>query len=195
MAKDSGILLRVITNAFIFLHTGACVASILLIVVHQNFAHQRIIYERLLRSTTLQETTSQQKLFSLEIELNSVQSLFAAEIQDALRSIGFDFELTQNTMSVTAIPSAMTEAEAREIILEVLEETLNDRPSDGFGLIDALARRLAAKMAIKSGRKLSVMEQRDLINELFACKEPDRSPDQRRTFITLDAQDLEQKFT
>jgi len=166
-----------------------------LIVVHQNFAHQRIIYERLLRSTTLQETTSQQKLFSLEIELNSVQSLFAAEIQDALRSIGFDFELTPNTMSVTAIPSAMTEAEAREIILEVLEETLNDRPSDGFGLMDALARALAAKMAIKSGRKLSVIEQRDLINELFACKEPDRSPDQRRTFITLDAQDLEQKFT
>jgi len=165
-----------------------------LIVVHQNFAHQRIIYERLLRTATLQEPASQQKLFAHQIELNSLQALYAAKMEEALMSIGFDFELEDNTLALKAVPLGLSENEAEKVILAVLDDEMNDRPNDGFSSMDILARSLAAKMAIKSGQKLTVHEQRDLINELFACKEPDRSPNQRRTFITLDTQDLEQKF-
>lgn len=165
-----------------------------LIVVHQNLAHQRIIYERLLRATTGNEPAAQQKLFVQNIELSAVQSLYAREIKEALNSIGFDFEINENTMALSAVPAGLSDTQAQEIILEMLEESLNDRPDDGFGLMDTIARSLADKMAIKSGQKLSSIEQKELINELFACKEPDRSPRQRRTFITLDAQDLEQKF-
>lgn len=165
-----------------------------LIVVHQNLAHQRIIYERLLRATTISEPASQQKLFAQSIELSAVQSLYAQEINDALKSIGFDFEMHGDTMALKALPSGLSEAQAEEVIVDLLEQALNDRPDDGFGLMDLLAQSLAVKMAIKSGQKLSPIEQKELINELFACKEPDRSPNQKRTFITLDTQDLEQKF-
>ena len=109
-------------------------------------------------------------------------------------SIGFDFELEQNTLALKAIPAGLSEDQAEKVVLAVLDDQMNDRPNEGFSSLDILARSLAAKMAIKSGQKLTVPEQRDLINELFACKEPDRSPNQRRTFITLDTQDLEQKF-
>jgi DNA mismatch repair protein MutL len=165
-----------------------------LIVVHQNFAHQRIIYERLLRTATLQEPDSQQKLFPQKIELNSVQALCAAQMEEALLSIGFDFDLEQSTMALKAVPTGLSENEAEKVMLAILDDEMNDRPNDGFSSMDNLARSLATKMAIKSGHKLTVQEQRDLINELFSCKEPDRSPNQRRTFITLDTKDLEQKF-
>ena len=106
------------------------------------------------------------------------------------------YENIQNqVMKLSAVPSGLSDAEAERIILEVLDHTISDRPEDGFALINTLAGSLAAKMAIKSGHKLSQTEQRELINELFACKEPDCSPSQRPTFVTLDAQDLEQKFT
>jgi DNA mismatch repair protein MutL len=166
-----------------------------LIVVHQHLAHQRIIYERLLRMATVSDPSSQHKLFPLQIELSSVQFPSASELDEALKSIGFDFELKDNTMVLKAVPSGLQEDEAKNIILELLDDQLNDRPDDGFSLMDVLARSLAVKMAIKTGHKLSITEQRNLINELFACKEPDRAPDQRRTFITLDMNDLEQKFT
>ncbi len=166
-----------------------------LIVVHQNLAHQRIIYERLLRSTTLNLPASQKKLFSTEIELSATQSVYVKDIQDALKSLGFEFVIQNQVMKLSAVPSGLSDAEAERIILEVLDQTISDRPEDGFALINTLAGSLAAKMAIKSGHKLSQIEQRELINELFACKEPDRSPSQRPTFVTLDAQDLEQKFT
>ena len=165
-----------------------------LIVVHQNFAHQRIIYERLLRTATLQEPDSQQKLFPQKIELNSVQALCATQMEEALLSIGFDFDLEQSTMALKAVPAGLSENEAEKVMLAILDDEMNDRPNDGFSSMDNLARSLATKMAIKSWHKLTVQEQRDLINELFSCKEPDRSPNQRRTFITLDTQDLEQKF-
>ena len=165
-----------------------------LIVVHQNLAHQRIIYERLLRSTTLNLPASQKKLFSMEIELSAAQSVYVKDIQDALKSLGFEFVIQNQVMKLSAVPSGLSDAEAERIILEVLDHTISDRPEDGFALINTLAGSLAAKMAIKSGHKLSQTEQRELINELFACKEPDRSPNQRPTFVTLDAQDLEQKF-
>jgi DNA mismatch repair protein MutL len=165
-----------------------------LIVVHQNLAHQRIIYERLLRTSTLDQGSAQKKLFSIEIELSPIQSMYASEIQDTLKSLGFDFEIKENIMALTAVPAGLSESQAKGVILELIDESLNNRPDDGFGLMDTIVRSLAAKMAIKTGHKLKLTEQRDLINELFACKEPDRSPSQRRTFITLDAQDLEQKF-
>lgn len=166
-----------------------------LIVVHQHLAHQRIIYERLLRMATVSDPSSQHKLFPLQIELSSVQFHCASELDEALKSIGFDFELKDNTMALNAVPSSLQEDEAKNIMLELLDDQLNNRPHDGFSLMDVLARSLAVKMAIKTGHKLSIAEQRNLINELFACKEPDRAPDQRRTFITLDMNDLEQKFT
>ena len=165
-----------------------------LIVVHQNLAHQRIIYERLLRSTTLNLPASQKKLFSMEIELSAAQSVYVKDIQDALKSLGFEFVIQNQVMKLSAVPSGLSDAEAERIILEVLDHTISDRPEDGFALINTLAGSLAAKMAIKSGHKLSQTEQRELINELFACKEPNRSPNQRPTFVTVDAQDLEQKF-
>jgi DNA mismatch repair protein MutL len=144
---------------------------------------------------TVSDPSSQHKLFPLQIELSSVQFPSASELDEALKSIGFDFELKDNTMVLKAVPSGLQEDEAKNIILELLDDQLNDRPDDGFSLMDVLARSLAVKMAIKTGHKLSITEQRNLINELFACKEPDRAPDQRRTFITLDMNDLEQKFT
>ena len=130
----------------------------------------------------------------MEIELSAAQSVYVKDIQDALKSVGFEFVIQNQVMKLSAVPSGLSDAEAERIILEVLDHTISDRPEDGFALINTLAGSLAAKMAIKSGHKLSQTEQRELINELFACKEPDRSPNQRPTFVTLDAQDLEQKF-
>ena len=97
-------------------------------------------------------------------------------------------------MAIKAIPAGLEQKNAKAIILGILDDELNNRPNEGFSLVDTLARTLASKMAIKSGHKLTLMEQRELINELFACKEPDRSPEQKRTFITLSVDDIDQNF-
>ena len=51
-----------------------------------------------------------------------------------------------------------------------------------------------AKQHIKTGKKLDLNEQEFLVNQLFSCKEPLLSPDNQQIFITLNKNDIENKF-
>ena len=133
-------------------------------------------------------------MFTDKIDLSSAQRLCAEVLQEPLASMGFDLELNSEQMEIKAIPASLEQADAKAIILTILDDEMNNRPNEGFSLLDTLARKLASKMAIKTGQKLSLLEQRELINELFACKEPDRSPEQKRTFITLNVNEIDQNF-
>jgi DNA mismatch repair protein MutL len=48
--------------------------------------------------------------------------------------------------------------------------------------------------AVKTGTSLTVKEQENLVNGLFACKDPNVSPFQKPTFITLRVEDIDKKF-
>ena len=49
-------------------------------------------------------------------------------------------------------------------------------------------------MAIKNGQNLNANEMDFIVNGLFACKEPNISPFNKRTYITLTKEDLDNKF-
>ena len=54
---------------------------------------------------------------------------------------------------------------------------------------------MAKSLAVKTGTLLTEREQENLVNALFACKEPNVSPFNRPTFVTLSVEDLDKKFT
>jgi DNA mismatch repair protein MutL len=54
---------------------------------------------------------------------------------------------------------------------------------------------MARSLAVKTGTYLSEKEQENLLNGLFACKEPDVSPLGKPTFITMRVEDLDKKFS
>ena len=53
---------------------------------------------------------------------------------------------------------------------------------------------MAKSLAIKTGQSLVKEEQEHLVNKLFACKEPNVSPTNRTTFITMSVDELDKKF-
>ena len=53
---------------------------------------------------------------------------------------------------------------------------------------------MAKSLAIKTGQSLTNSEQEHLVNSLFACKEPNVSPTNRTTFVTVDVEELDKKF-
>ena len=53
---------------------------------------------------------------------------------------------------------------------------------------------MAKSLAVKTGTPLTVKEQENLVNGLFACREPNVSPFQKPTFITMRVEDLDKKF-
>jgi DNA mismatch repair protein MutL len=54
---------------------------------------------------------------------------------------------------------------------------------------------MAKSLAIKTGAFLTEKEQENLVNGLFACKEPTTTPFQKPTFITMRVEDIDRKFT
>jgi DNA mismatch repair protein MutL len=56
------------------------------------------------------------------------------------------------------------------------------------------AKKLSKSSSIKSGKKLNLDEQEFLVNQLFSCKEPNLSPDNKQIFITLNKNDIENRF-
>ena len=63
-----------------------------------------------------------------------------------------------------------------------------------FSATDLLAKSLAKSLAIKTGQSLIILEQEHLVNSLFACKEPNVSPTNKATFITMTVDELDRKF-
>jgi DNA mismatch repair protein MutL len=53
---------------------------------------------------------------------------------------------------------------------------------------------MSRSLAIKTGAYLTEFEQENVVNNLFACKEPNVSPFQKPTFITMRVEDLDKKF-
>ena len=70
----------------------------------------------------------------------------------------------------------------------------NELPDTGFSQIDTLAKSLAKGAAVKTGVIMEEEAQKHLVNQLFACEEPNRAPNGKTTFITLGVDELDKKF-
>ena len=78
---------------------------------------------------------------------------------------------------------------------ELLTDLDNEAIGDSFSQNDSIAQAMAKSLAVKTGAYLTEREQENLVNNLFACKEPNVSPFQKPTFITMSVEDLDKKFS
>ena len=67
-------------------------------------------------------------------------------------------------------------------------------PENSFSQNDTIAKSMSRSLAVKTGTYLTEKEQENLVNGLFACKEPNVCPFQKPTFITMRVEDLDKKF-
>jgi len=163
-----------------------------LIIINQNLAHQRILYESFLKSIFENSANSQKLVFPIELSLTKKQLLLYNKIIDEFKSIGFDIIVRNELMLIESIPFGIEKNNVEEVIENILNEDFNT--SNDFSTSDFFAKRLSKITSIKSGQKLNSEEQEYIVNHLFSCKEPNLSPDNKQIFITLNKNDIENKF-
>ena len=153
------------------------------------------LYEELLKNITLESSVSQQLLFPLILSFSANELAVFLQLKEGLENTGFVFgTMKEETLEVTGIPTALTEAEVPIIIEQLLSDLEYEVPDVGFSQTDVLAKSMAKSMAVKSGEPLDVVSREHLVNSLFACKEPSISPANKTTFITISSDELERKF-
>ncbi len=88
----------------------------------------------------------------------------------------------------------MPESEVSIILEQLISDVEQEVPDSNFSATDLLAKSIAKSLAIKTGQRLTQIEQEHLVNSLFACKAPTVSPKNKVTFITMSVDDFDKKF-
>jgi DNA mismatch repair protein MutL len=166
-----------------------------MVIVDQQRAHQRVLYEQFLTNMTVHQASSQQLLFPLDLFFSSSEMELIAELKLSLVNTGFVFEETNNEhVVISGIPVNVTESEVSIVLEQLLSDLQDGIPENSFSQNDTIAKSMAKSLAVKTGTSLTVKEQENLVNGLFACKDPNVSPFQKPTFITMRVEDLDKKF-
>lgn len=166
-----------------------------MLVIDQGRAHQRVLYEQFLTNITVQKASSQQLLFPLELYFSSDEMILLKELQSTLENTGFVFDaFNTDSVQISGLPILMAESEVSIVLEELINNLHNEIPESSFSQSDSVAKSMAKSMAVKTGTYLSMKEQENLVNSLFACKDPNFSPFQKPTFITLTIEDLDKRF-
>jgi DNA mismatch repair protein MutL len=167
-----------------------------MVIVDQQRAHQRVLYEQFLTNITVHQASSQQLLFPLNLYYSSVEMALISELKLSLINTGFIFEeiATNEHIVISGIPVNVTESEVSLVLEQLLSDLQDGVPDSSFSQNDTIAKSMAKSLAVKTGTALTVKEQENLVNGLFACKEPNVSPFQKPTFITMRVEDIDKKF-
>jgi DNA mismatch repair protein MutL len=165
-----------------------------LIIINQNLAHQRILYEDFLKSIFESSSESQKLVFPIEITLTKSQLILFKKITTEFDSLGFVYDLSNTLLSISSVPTQLINNSIEEIIEDILDDENIFDKSKNFSYSDFFAKKLSKSSSIKTGQSLNSNEQEFLVNQLFSCKEPNLSPDNKQIFITLNKNDIENRF-
>lgn len=167
-----------------------------MVIINQKRAHERVLYEEFLINMTVQQASSQRLLFPLELFFSSNEIELIKELQLSLENLGFIFDaFSTDSIVISGLPITITESKASIVLDDLLTDLQNGIVTDSFSQNDTIAKSMAKSLAVKTGTYLTEKEQENLVHNLFACKEPNVSPFQKPTFITMSVEDLDKKFS
>ncbi len=166
-----------------------------MMILYQERAHQRILYEQFLTNITMHHAASQQLLFPLELHFSPSEMVMIKELRPSLENTGFVFDaMTTEILVISGLPVNVVESEVKVLLEELLHDLQGELPESSFSQSDRIAKSMARSLSVKTGTYLTEKEQESIVNSLFACKEPNVSPFNKPTFITMGVEDLDKRF-
>lgn len=163
-----------------------------LMLIHIRRAQERIWYERLLQEWNEGQTPSQQLLFPVSIELTTQDALLLNEALPDLARIGFDIApFGQNTFVVQGVPTALPAGEEKNVLDEVLEQLRHESGDAVAGRSDKLLIQLSGRLSRNITAIQQPENQQALIDELFACTQPEYTPDGKKVFTMIKKEALD----
>ena len=167
-----------------------------MVIIDQQRAHQRVLYEKFLRNMTVKQASSQQLLFPLQLFFSQNDMILIHELKQSLENTGFVFEtIASDYVQISGIPINTSESEVTLVLNQLISDLQDGIPDTSFCQNDTIAKSMAKSLAVKTGTYLTETAQENLVNNLFACTDPNVSPSQKPTFITMRVEDIDKKFT
>ena len=157
-----------------------------LMLIDQEAAHERIQYEKVLRRLESGQGQSQAFLFPQTLELNPADFSLVMEIETEIRALGFDIDqFGKSAIVIKGGPADLSGQNEKALLEGLLEQYKRNQSELSLPRQENLARAMARRSGIKEGQKLSAEEMNALIDQLFACRNPNYAPGGQKTFYIL----------
>ena len=179
------------------IHTSYIVSQLKsgFILIDQQAAHERILYERYLAAMENKDAYTQKELFPKTIDLAPAEAAIMKEILPELNSLGFDIQdFGNNAFILHGVPADMAGRKNQIGIIESLLSQYQQNLDLKLNSAENIARSMARSAATKRGQMLTSKEMQELIDQLFACTMPFKSPTGRKCFLTYELEELEEQF-
>jgi DNA mismatch repair protein MutL len=155
-----------------------------LLLMHQKRALERIQYERLQDRMTREHSITQQLLFPATLQLSPADAALLEDLLPFLKKLGYDISPFGNhTYAVQGAPPDVPAGREQALLEEILEQMKHEATTLKDQQKEKLMRTMAKRMAQPS--LLSADAARALIDELFACQQPQYAPDGSKIFTVL----------
>jgi len=165
------------------------------LLIHQQAAHERVLYEQLKAASKDKPVATQRSMFPATLELTPADAAVMEEIIGDLQYLGYTIEpFGKNTYVIQGTPADVEAGNEKHIIDILLEQYKHFSPEVKFSKREKLIRSLARQQAVKTGVRLTEREMRQLVNDLFACEQPNISPDGNPTYLEFKQEQLERMF-
>lgn len=163
-----------------------------MMLIHIRRAQERIWYERLLAEWNDQNTASQQVLFPISYELAPQDALLLTEVLADLARIGFDIApFGKHTFVVQGIPAGLPAGEEKHVLDEVVEHLKHESPDAAGKRTEQILAHMARRLSRNKHAIMQPEGQQALIDELFACSQPEYTPDGKKVFVMVKKEELE----
>jgi len=164
-----------------------------LMIIDQHRAHVRVLYEEYLDNLRARKMNSQKVLFPENIQLSAAEGLTLAKIMPEMQDMGFELTpMGGNVFSINAIPAGLDGINptslVQDMIISAMEKTGDVRDEINQNLSLSLAR----NAAIPLGQVLSNEEMEGIVNALFACNNPNYTPDGKNILCIIKQGEIEQ---
>lgn len=165
-----------------------------LILIDQFRAHRQILFERFCKMQKEGKAFTQKLLFPQLIELETSDYVVLLELIPEIQAMGFEIEnLGKNTISVSGLPVGMEEEDLSKVVESFIEQC-KDNAALKSDHESHLAWSLATSGCIRKGKKLTIEEMSNLMDELFGCESSQYDFKGNKIVVRMDESEIDEKF-
>ena len=168
-----------------------------LMVINIHRAMERILYDRFLNAMSRNEHVTQTSLFPVSVQVGVENMCLISEHSQMLTDLGFDIApFGTDTIVVNGVPEGYS-AEAGKV-QTMIGDLLLILAEDHSALPEMMAANMASRFArlgaFSADPVTNPMEAQRLIEQLFACENPEYTSAGRRVMSLLPVDEIDKKF-
>jgi DNA mismatch repair protein MutL len=165
------------------------------ILINQQAAHERILYERYIAAANGKPVAAQRSLFPITLDLSAQDAALLNDLMNELNELGYLIEpFGKDAFIIQGTPADVLQGNEKNAIENLLEQFKHFSSDMKFTKREKITRLLAWQHAIKPGTALTEREMKTLVEELFACAQPNITPNSKPTYIEFKKDYLETLF-